>query len=160
MDARDGYSDILAHACPRGPVELGSPVGQGMRIHGRFQPESRPDMTKLLAAALLLLLAFQAIPARAAAAANPTSTYEILGVPLTQKRIAIGTAIAAGIGIAALAAVVAESFAIGTSSGFLGIFALFEFLTLPIEAGIAAYLWPKEAQTPGAPTPIGEAPTE
>jgi hypothetical protein len=105
-------------------------------------------MTRLLATILLLLMmAFEAGPARAAEAAQAgeeKSTYEFLGVPLTQKRIAIGAAALVGLGVAGIAAIVAESFAIGAGTGFITTFALFEFLTLPVEAGVAAYLWPEE----------------
>lgn len=109
-------------------------------------------MTKLLATLLLPLMIIQASPARAAETAPDETMYEVLGVPMTQKRIAIGAAVAVGIGVAAIGAVIAESLAIGAGTGFLATFALFEFLTLPVEAGVAAYLWPEDEEEEGLDT--------
>jgi len=119
-------------------------------------------MTRLLATILLLLMTFEATPARAVEAAQADGPYEILGVPLTQKRIAIGAAALIGIGVAGIAAIVAESYAIGAGTGFVTTFALFEFLTLPVEAGVAAYLWPEEEEVERAKIPLraGERPGE
>ncbi len=140
---------MLMPVYPLGPVEMGPPAGAGSRANDWMQPESHPDMTRLLAISLLLLLTFAASPARAAEAAQAAqekSTYEFMGVVLTQKRIAIGAAALVGLGVAGVAAIVAESFAIGAGTSFLATFAMFEFLTLPIEAGVATYLWPEEEE--------------
>jgi hypothetical protein len=117
-------------------------------------------MTRLLATILLLLTAFQASPSRAADAAQVERTHEILGVALTPKRIAIDVAVAAGIGVAAIAAVVEESLAIGTGASFLSTLALFEFLILPVEVGVGAYFWPDTGEREGPGSPAPPAPQE